>query len=173
MRTWGEYKKSFPSKPSLFECARGGDLSGLAQLIQDCPNLDLEERNSSGFSALMLSAYKGQKDFAEALLRAGVDVESRDSIGNTVLMASSFKGNLEIIKLLLQYGADPHATNSSGMNALDWAKMFGRTEALKFYENSGLYSNESSSKITTMFRLFKLCLSLLAKRFKKRPPPKA
>jgi len=169
MRTWNDYKQTFPKKPSLFDCARSGDLLSLAELIQENPELDLEARNPSGFSALMLAAYKDQKDFAEALLRAGVDVESRDCIGNTVLMASSFKGNLPIIDLLLSYGADPSATNSSGMNAKDWASMFGRNHVLNLFESRGLYTNQSTSKVTTLFRFIKLCLSLIMAKFKQRP----
>ena len=128
MKTWIEYKATFPDAPDIFACARSGDLRGLANLLQADPQLDLNQKNARGYSALMLAVYHGQADFCEALLRAGVDVNSTDAMENTVLMAAAFKGNKEIIELLIRYGANAERTNRSGMTAHDWAIAFGRKE---------------------------------------------
>lgn len=133
MRSWNDYKKTFPN-PSLFDFARTGDLGGLAQLLEENPELDLDAINHKGYSALMLSIYNGQEIFSEALLRGGADPNSRDFLGNTLLMGAAYKGNAKMIELLLSYGANLRLQNNSGMTAKDWAQMFGRKDVISLIE---------------------------------------
>lgn len=128
MKTWTEYKATFPDAPDIFACARAGDLRGLADLLTAIPDLELNVINHRGYSPLMLAVYNGQQDFCEALLRGGADVNSTDSMGNTVLMAAAYKGNREIFELLMRFGADANRVNRSGMTAHDWAIAFGRKD---------------------------------------------
>lgn len=167
MKTWQEYKNTFPKTPDLFDLARSGDLLGLRDIITDHYNLDLDQRNSAGFSALMLAVYNGQRDFCEALLRSGVNVESADNMNNTVLMAASFKGNIDIIKLLLQFGADPHRLNATSMNAYDWALMFGRKDVTEFYSQKGFYKDIKSSKYKSIWRFLLLGPTVLKNKILK------
>ena len=171
LKTWQEYKTTFPQTPSMFELARSGDLSGLRDVLTENSALDFNQRNSSGFTPLMLAVYNGRLDFCEALLRLGVCVESTDNILNSALMAASFKGNLEIIKLLLEYGADPHKKNASSMNAYDWAKMFGRVEVTSFYNEQGFYKEKEYSKIKSFWRFIMLIPIMLKNRNQKTAQP--
>lgn len=134
MKKWNEYKKTFGA-PSLFDFARIGDLQGLAELIQTNPEIDLNQKNHKGHSALMLSIYNNQNIFSEALLRGGADPNSQDNVGNSILMGASFKGNIELINLLLTFGADPMTKNNAGMTAYDWAKTFGREEVISLFKD--------------------------------------
>lgn len=129
-------------------------------LLSNDPDLDLDAKNHRGYSALMLAVYNGQRDFCEALLRAGADPNSMDLMGNTVLMASAFKGNLEMVKLLLQHGAAVTYKNHANMNVRDWAVMFGRTEVVEFFDR-GETRLDASSRIRTMLRFIKLSALLL------------
>lgn len=169
MKTWQEYKTTFPQTPSIFDLARSGDLLGLRDLLMTNPEIDLNQKNSSGYSALMLAVYNGQQDFCEALLRSGVCVESFDKMKNSVLMAASFKGNLNVIKLLLEYGANPINTNVSSMNAFDWAKMFGRNEVVDFYIEQEFFRKEKFSKIKSIGRFFMLFPMILKMNLKRQP----
>lgn len=134
MRTWSDYKKTFRTGPDVFDYARTGDLRGLADLLMSHPETDLNARNHRGFAPLMLAVYHGQRDFCEALLRAGVDADAPDFMDNTLLMAAAFKGNREILDLLVAYGADLTRKNRAGMDAMDWATAFGREEAKLFLQ---------------------------------------
>ena len=165
MKTWQEYKTTFPKTPSMFDLARSGDLLGLRDVLLEDSTIDLNQKNSSGYTPLMLAVYNGQSDFCEALLRLGACVESVDNMKNSVLMAASFKGNLEIIKLLLDYGANPLQKNLSSMNAYDWAKMFGRNEVSKFYNEKGFYEEKRYSKIKSTWRFFMLFPILLKNKY--------
>ncbi len=167
LKTWQDYKTTFPNTPDLFDLARSGDLLGLRDFLILNSSIDIDGRNSSGYSPLMLAVYNGHVDFCEALLRLSACVESTDNINNTVLMAASFKGNLDIIKLLLEYGANPLQTNISSMNAYDWAKMFGRGEVIKFYNEKCFYKEKEHSKLKSLWRFIMLFPILLKNKFKK------
>lgn len=163
MRKWNDYKKTFGT-PSLFDFARAGDLQSLAELIQANPQIDLNQKNHKGYSALMLSIYNNQNIFSEALLRGGADPNSKDNVGNTILMGASFKGNIELINLLLSFGADPLMKNDAGMTALDWAKTFGRQEVISLFKVK--YQMKDRSILDNYFRFFILGCKLMF--FKKR-----
>lgn len=160
MSTWSDYKKTFKSQPDIFDCARSGDFRGLATILSQDSQLDLDATNHRGYSPLMLAVYNGQTDFCEALLRSGADVNSKDSIGNTVLMASAFKGNLDIVQLLLSYGADTSAKNRSSMNVRDWASMFGRSQVVEYLDNR-VTNVQASSRFKNLLRFIKLSFIMI------------
>lgn len=163
MRTWEDYKRTFPDSPDIFDSARTGDLRALADLLRSSPNLDLNCRNPMGFSPLMLAAYKDQTDFCEALLRSGVDPESRDHAGNTVLMAVCFKSHPKIARLLLEYGANPDLINHAGMTAWDWAATFKRPEMLKLLSEH-LGKTPKISQWKNWLRLGKMAFLVLKRK---------
>jgi ankyrin repeat protein len=165
MKTWNDYKSTMRSEPDLFDYARVGDLRGLVTLLTQDSNLNLDAKNHRGYSALMLAVYNGERDFCEALLRAGADVNSMDLTGNTVLMASAFKGNVEIVKLLMQFGAATSYKNHANMNVRDWAMMFGRTDVVAFFDDSKLCL-KSSSKARNIFRFIKLSFLLILTKWR-------
>lgn len=153
MRTWDDYKKTFPAE-GLFDWSRQGDLRSFSELMIDNPGFDLNQKNAKGHSALMLAVYNGQKDFAEALLRCGADANSVDHAGNSILMGACFKGNIPMIKMLLSYGADLKMKNQMNMNAYDWARTFGRKEAQMLFESYGFKKSEGNSLLKNYLNLF-------------------
>lgn len=163
MKKWTDYKKTFP-KPSLFDFARSGDLTGLAELLALDPHLDVNQKNHKGYCALMLAIYNGQDIFAQALLRGGADVNSTDLVGNSVLMGAAYKGNTALIKLLLDWGADAKAVNESGMNAYDWAKTFGRKEAMELLATGSGSEKKPSSLFKNYINFARLALKIISKR---------
>ncbi|MCG9692594.1 ankyrin repeat domain-containing protein [Vibrio sp. Isolate22] len=131
---WSNYKNTYRSNSDIFDCARSGDLPGLVRIISERPEMDLNEKNHRGYSALMLAVYYGEKDFCEALLRCGADVNSTDTKRNTPLMASAFKGQLEIFKLLVKFNASVTSENHAGMTAREWALVFKRAEIVTYID---------------------------------------
>lgn len=165
IRNWQAYKKTFRTEPNLFDFARTGDLRGLADILTDMPEVDINAKNNRGYSILMLAVYNGQHDFCEALIRCGADVNSIDCVGNTLLMGSAFKGDLAMVKLLLNYGADISLMNKSKMTVRDWALMFKRTEITAFLD-SRFTLQESPSMITNIYRFIKLSFYMLRAKVK-------
>ena len=168
MRTWSDYKATRRSEPDLFDYARTGDFRGFASLLSQGSALDLDAKNHRGYSALMLAVYNGERDFCEALLRAGADVNSMDLMDNTVLMAASFKGNVDIVALLLDFGAATAPKNKANMNMRDWAMMFGRDDVVKFLDSKSLDVGRTS-RVRNIMRFVKLSFIMLFNKNKKTP----
>ena len=69
-------------------------------------NLNLEERDSRGCTALHLASIRGTDDIMRLLLEKGADVSAVDLHGNTPL---HYCGHIETIQCLLDFGADIYA----------------------------------------------------------------
>jgi ankyrin repeat protein len=165
MADWKAYKETYRSESTLFDFARVGDLRGLANLLLQGSEIDIDVTNERGYSALMLAVYNGEQDFCEVLLRYGANPDSVDVMGNTVLMGAAYKGDLAILKLLLECGADITLVNKTKMNVRDWAVMYKRTDIL-LYLDEYYPAQVSSSKLKNMFRFIKLAFILLQNKLR-------
>jgi ankyrin repeat protein len=132
MRSWDEYKTTMTTPVGLWDAARANDTVELERLI--AAGLDLEAKDSRGYSALMLAVYVGNLEATQLLLARGASPNSIDAAGNTTLMGASFKGHLKIVEALLDAGADLRSRNQSGADALQFATMFGRVEVVALLE---------------------------------------
>lgn len=75
-------------------------------------------------TALMLAAYKSEKEIVELLVEHGADVNSTNSYGITALMLASnafSKTQTQIVEYLIEHGADINAVNKIGESALFYA----------------------------------------------------
>lgn len=154
MSKWNDYKKTYRVDSTLIDCARSGDFLNLVKLLSNNPNININETNTSGYSALMLAVYNNEKDCCEALLRCGADVNSTDNMGNTVLMASAYKGNLDIFELLLEFGANLQLTNKTKMTARDWALMFNRKEIIDYLNQN--HPEKANNKFKSILKFIAL-----------------
>jgi uncharacterized protein len=110
----------------FFDAARLGRIDVLPALLQ--AGVDIEARNSKGYTALILASYNGHVVATEELLRHGADVDAPDGArGNTALMGVVFKGYEPLVDRLLLAGANANATNTAGQTALMMAAMFGHS----------------------------------------------
>ena len=91
------------------------------QLEQD--GIDVNAKNSEGYTALILASSNGHKEIVEMLLEKGADVNAKDSDGWTALMWASRNGHTETVTILLEEGADVNAKDNYflGSTALDIA----------------------------------------------------
>lgn len=115
-------------KTYLFDAARAGDVELLRELI--ARGIEVDARDQSGSTALILAAYHGKADAVQALLAAGAAPNLSDSArGNTALMGALFKGEIEVARWLL---ADPrtdvNVRNGAGQTAAMFAALFDRAE---------------------------------------------
>jgi ankyrin repeat protein len=88
---------------SLRGAAAAGDLAAVNALLGS--SLDVNARDRSGRTALMLAILNGHADVVEALLARGADLNAADSSGARPLQMARAKGNEEIIDWLLRAGA--------------------------------------------------------------------
>ena len=130
MRTWADYKKTMSFENVVFSLARSGDLASLREfgLTGDA----LNEKNTQGYSLLMLAVYNGNRDTARYLLTQGADPNTADNQGSTALMGAAFKGELALISLLCEFGANAAMKNFKGQSALDFAMMFEQAPVVQF-----------------------------------------
>jgi uncharacterized protein len=129
---WTQHKPALTMSRSLWAAAKADDVVQLARLLDDgCP---IDERDTRGYSALMLAAYCGNLAAVELLLARGADPNTTDLFGNTVLMGAAYKGFAKIAQRLLSAGADLDATNVGGLDARGFALTYERPEVLTVLE---------------------------------------
>src|ERR1700722_6174718 len=74
----------------IFNAARADDVKTVQSLIAS--NVDINQRNEDGFTALVLASYNGSPNVAELLLQHPASTDIKDPVGRTALMAASFQG---------------------------------------------------------------------------------
>ena len=109
----------------FFDACRRGDEKDVKKFCELFPEL-IDEKDTKGYTALIIAAYNNQPAIVSILLKAGVNPDSQDLAGNSALMGASFKGYPEIAELLLEAGADPNLRNGQGAPALIFAATFGQ-----------------------------------------------
>lgn len=131
------------------------------RLLMNTPNIDLEAKARNGDTALMIAAYKGNKEAAAALLARKVQVnrpgwtalhyaaaagandivrmllerhayiDAESPNKTTPIMMAAWEGHIWTVKLLLDEGADATLKNERGMTAIDFAKVGGHTDIVE------------------------------------------
>jgi ankyrin repeat protein len=122
-------------KSMFFDDARLGRDDLLAGLIQS--GMKPDERDSHGYTALILAAYNEQAATVDFLIQKGANPCATDANGNSSLMGVAFKGEAGILKRLIAARCDVNARNSAGQTALMMAALFGRTEAVHVLLDNG------------------------------------
>jgi len=80
------------------------DLNGVEQLLKQ--GYDVNRKNITGLTPLMIAAGQGNPQIVEVLLTAGADVYVLDSrMGTTALHKAAQSGIVDVAKLLVQQGA--------------------------------------------------------------------
>lgn len=94
---------SLDAATALREAAQSGNVQKLQALLAG--RIDIDARDSSGRTALMLAVLDDQKEAVNSLLAAGADPNAADSSGTTPLGAAVAGARPEIAAALRQAGA--------------------------------------------------------------------
>ncbi|XP_054851647.1 ankyrin repeat and SAM domain-containing protein 3 isoform X2 [Eublepharis macularius] len=117
---------------------------GQHEVVQACikrGNLDLNQRNCGGWTALMYASYIGHDTIVQLLLKAGVNVNIPTPEGQTPLMLASSCGNESVAYFLLQQGAELEMKDIHGWTALFHCTSAGHQQMVKFLLDNGANAN--------------------------------
>ncbi|MEZ0224156.1 MAG: ankyrin repeat domain-containing protein [Alphaproteobacteria bacterium] len=79
---------------------------------------DVNARDRTGFTPLMMSCMNGETKMVEALLAAGADPHLTNNDGGTALMYAAQKGSIDCAAMLLSRGVPVDARDKDGQTAL-------------------------------------------------------
>ena len=114
--------------------------------------VDIQQRDSDGWTALMLAAVKNDRVGLKKLIAKGADVNTTDKHGSTPLMHAS---DLQVLDTLLINKADINAKDDFGETALMSAAGFDNSEKVKFLLEKGADKSLKNKKGKTAADLAK------------------
>lgn len=113
----------------LIEAVKSRDVERVVSVLKTNPNL--ESKDSSGKTALMIAAYNEDNTIAELLINAGANVNAQDKMLNSPFLYAGAEGNIKLLELGLENGADFNVFNRYGGTALIPAAERGHLEIVK------------------------------------------
>ena len=119
---------------TLLSAVSKKDAQQVAKILTAEPNL--ETKDSSGRTALMIAAYNYDNVIAEMLISAGSNVNAQDDKMNTPFLYAGANGNVALLKMSLKHGANFEVYNRYGGTALIPAAERGHLEVVKLLTNT-------------------------------------
>lgn len=120
----------------FYQAAKQNNIVLLKQLIQQ--SVDIEARDPSGATALMLATRANHIQAAKLLIENGADVNAKDRIDDSPYLYAGARGHLDILKMTLLHGADITSVNRYGGTALIPAAERGHVEAVEILIRAGV-----------------------------------
>ena len=115
---------------------------------------DVDARDESGRTPLIIAASKGHTDTVrEILIEGSAYVNARDVLGWTPLQWAVFNRETELVNLLLSNGADPNSRNNEGWTPIHQAAHNGDAEIVNALIESGVDVNARNDDGTTALHL--------------------
>ena len=139
----------------LILAARRGKAESIKILLDS--GAGIENRNDSGYTALMSAAYECHKEAVAVLLERGANPNSRDAEGfsGSPLLLASGRNDLgvDVMRLLVQYGADVNPTfHPLGWTPLLKAADMGNDREVEYLLSVGANPNVQDTSSRTPLR---------------------
>ena len=112
----------------LHQCARNGKLE-VVKLLVDTGRCNLDAKNSTGETPLIVATKSVFSDIVECLGRHGADVNCQTEDGDTPIQLAVRNGDVDLVTRMFRLGADVNVPNSRGNTALHTA-VYGDNELL-------------------------------------------
>jgi uncharacterized protein len=112
--------RDYDDVPALFVAAEIDDASMVRSLLEYGANPNIANK-STGETALMRGATKGNIDIIALLIYTEADLDQLDNGGETALIKAVRAGKPDIVRLLLEAGADHELSDYTGQTPLDHA----------------------------------------------------
>ncbi|MCJ1473174.1 hypothetical protein MMC13_001825 [Lambiella insularis] len=123
--------KDYNSTALMLAARRG--CSGISAALLAHPDIQINQQDLYGRTALSVAAIKGFVDVVEALLKkSGINTDLAESIAKrSPLILAAQRDNCGVVELLLQHGADPGFQDDRGGTAMLRATEAGHISVLK------------------------------------------
>jgi len=102
---------------NLHEAAAQGDISAIKEMLES-KKANIEGRNSSGQTPLIIAAAMGQDQAVELLVEHKANINAADKSRRTALWEAAQKGRTAIVRLLLDCGASAGTADNQGITPL-------------------------------------------------------
>ena len=124
----------------LIEAAKSGDVGRVAQAL--AAGADVDSRDATGATALMIAAHGGHLGAVRALIAAGADVNATDSLGWSALVKALYNseadcGFPDVVETLIERGADPEIRIGYGIRPLMLAAGYGEAAVCEVLLKNG------------------------------------
>ncbi|RSM07682.1 hypothetical protein CDV31_008462 [Fusarium ambrosium] len=116
-----------------------GHVSVIKEILEQAT--DLEHRDETGRTPLVLAASEGHIELVKLLLDKDVEVDSKDEEGRTPLSYAAENGHMDVVTLLLDNGADLHSEDDQEMTPLTVAALRGHEEIVSLLLEKGADPN--------------------------------
>ena len=120
----------------LHKAAAAGDTAAIRALLAG--GADIEARDASGATALLVATHANKVEAARALIEAGANVNAKDDIQDSPYLYAGARGHLDILKLTLAHGADLQSINRYGGTSLIPASERGLVEPVDTLIKAGV-----------------------------------
>ncbi|KAH6790993.1 ankyrin [Perilla frutescens var. frutescens] len=131
--------------PLLF-VAETGDVFCLKAVIGR-PDIELDEQDDRGFSAVMIAAVEGHVNAFRLLVYAGADVKLCNKSGETAITLSKLSKNSDLFeKVMLEFALEKGNRIAGGFYALHYAARRGDSDAVKLLASKGYDINATDGE---------------------------
>ncbi|XP_018570623.1 kinase D-interacting substrate of 220 kDa B isoform X3 [Anoplophora glabripennis] len=121
---------------SLTDYINNDNLQGLQSFLEN-KQVQIDDKDENGTTALMVAASKGRSSHIRELLSHGADPNSEDNDGWTALLCASKEGYVDIVCQLLEHNAEIDHRDMGGWTPLMWATYKGRIDVALFLIERG------------------------------------
>ena len=128
-------KTKYGESPFI-ETAFWGDDCETLRLFLDA-GAEINQTSSTGWTALMATAYRNHYKTFELLLERGADINMRSQDGRTALILAVRQRHTSIVERLLSLGADPNVIDGYGQTPLGLAKEANNADLVRLLEQAG------------------------------------
>ncbi|KAM8966899.1 ankyrin repeat domain-containing protein 29 [Pelodytes ibericus] len=124
------FKKETPLANAAFWAARKGNLA-LLQLLLNSGRVDVDCRDSTGSTALMVASFAGHMECVRELVLQGADINLQRQSGSTALFFAAQQGHNSIVKFLFEFGASTEFATKDGGTGLLAASQYGHSQVVE------------------------------------------
>jgi ankyrin repeat protein len=147
------------SESTVFDAASEGNLAAVSKVLKH--GFNVESRNGSGQTLLMVACAWGQRSVAKRVLKQGADMDAVDSAGRTAAHVALQSGKQELCEYLLACGASKDLPDASGVTV---AFLLANPEALSSYMQQ-LQANSASCNLRNSRKMTRQSACFVLQRF--------
>ncbi|EEA19364.1 hypothetical protein TMatcc_009498 [Talaromyces marneffei ATCC 18224] len=142
--------KSISEEELLLRASGRGDVAVATQLLQR--GTDIEARDSSGWTPLLIAVMQHKTPMVKLLLEYGAEPDVKCHLGiRTPLHQAADGGYEEITELLLTHRANPNLYNDNRRRPLVFAAAEGHLSVVKMLLDHGAYSQTKEDPETPLY----------------------